>query len=158
MRIVRTVGQAFEVCHNRKVSAQNTKVTALDHAEDGGSETPCDTSEQDRCSDPLSDDEEPRKGKPQKPHACSYIEPKHMLFYLSAMHGFQYFDQFSIAILPHFFPLRSVWVIDGLKITPNHPWVIIFAWKIWKWLVELLNNWMEIDSMLSAIKLRIVNN
>ncbi|XP_055703281.1 capon-like protein isoform X8 [Phlebotomus papatasi] len=61
MRIVRTVGQAFEVCHNRKVSAQNTKVTALDRAEDGGSETPCDTSEQDRCSDPLSDDEEPRK-------------------------------------------------------------------------------------------------
>ncbi|XP_059613529.1 capon-like protein isoform X2 [Phlebotomus argentipes] len=60
MRIVRTVGQAFEVCHNRKVATQNAKAASLER-EDAGSETPCDTSEQDRCSDPLTDDEEPRK-------------------------------------------------------------------------------------------------
>lgn len=47
MRIVRTVGQAFEVCHKKSVVEKN---------HDDRSGTP--SSIQDRCSEPLSDDEE----------------------------------------------------------------------------------------------------
>lgn len=67
MKIVKTVGQAFEVCH--KISLQ--KNPKMDHGDDC-SETPCDTSEQDKFSEVISQDDEdefesiPRKGKSEK--------------------------------------------------------------------------------------------
>lgn len=64
MKIVKTVGQAFEMCH--KLSLQKTP--QLDNGDDC-SETPCDTSEQDRFSEIISQGDEdefeniPRKGE-----------------------------------------------------------------------------------------------
>lgn len=65
MKIVKTVGQAFEVCH--KISHKSPQLD--NNNGDDCSETPCDTSEQDRFSEVISQGDEdefetiPRKGE-----------------------------------------------------------------------------------------------
>lgn len=88
MKIVKTVGQAFEVCH--KLSLQKNPAM-LDNGGDDCSETPCDTSEQDRFSEVISqmDEDEfiPRKGEFPKPFSALFAHLADPRITINQIHG-----------------------------------------------------------------------